>query len=258
MDPVIKVVPDPAEIAHEAAERVVAAAASAAAEGRDFSIALSGGSTPKALFELLATEPYKSRVDWGRVEVFFGDERTVPPDHKDSNYRMAREALLSRVPIPGDNVYRMAGERDPHTAAKEYGQMLKEKFPSTGSGQGPSTGSGQGADGGLDMVLLGMGDDGHTASLFPETEALNETRHRCVANFVPKLNTWRLTLTAPFINKARDVLILVSGASKAARLQEVLEGVPDPRRLPVQLIKPTTGQLTWVVDAAAAGMTHSE
>jgi len=216
MDPVIKVVPDAAEIAHEG--------------------------TPKALYELLATESYKSRIDWGRVEVFFGDERTVPPDHKDSNYRMAREALLSKVPIPGDNVYRMAGERDPQAAAKEYGQMLKEKF----------------AEGGIDMVLLGMGDDGHTASLFPETDALNEAKHRCVANFVPKLNTWRLTLTAPFINRARDVLILVSGASKAARLQEVLEGVPDPRRLPVQLIKPTTGQLTWVVDAAAAGMTESE
>jgi 6-phosphogluconolactonase len=174
--------------------------------------------------------------------VFFGDERTVPPDHKDSNYRMAREALLAKVPIPGDNVYRMAGERDPNTAAREYGQMLKEKF----------------ADGGMDMVLLGMGDDGHTASLFPETEALNETKHRSVANFVPKLNTWRLTLTAPFINTAREVLILVSGASKAARLQEVLEGPPDPRRLPVQLIRPATGGLTWIIDAPAAGMTGVE
>jgi len=121
MDPEIKVVPDAAEVAHEAAERVIAAASRAADEGRTFSIALSGGSTPKALFELLATDPYKSRIDWAKVEVFFGDERTVPPDHKDSNYRMAREALLSKVPIPGDNVYRMAGERDPNTAAREYG-----------------------------------------------------------------------------------------------------------------------------------------
>jgi len=167
---------------------------------------------------------------------------TVPPDHKDSNYRMAREALLSKVPIPGDNVYRMAGERDPNTAAREYGQMLKEKF----------------GDGGIDLVLLGMGDDGHTASLFPETEALDETKHRCVANFVPKLNTWRLTLTAPFINRSAQVILLVSGASKAQRLQEVLEGAPDPRRLPVQLIKPASGRLTWLVDAAAAGMTGEE
>jgi len=242
MDPEIKVVPDAAEVAHEAAERVIAAASRAADEGRTFSIALSGGSTPKALFELLATDPYKSRIDWAKVEVFFGDERTVPPDHKDSNYRMAREALLSKVPIPGDNVYRMAGERDPNTAAREYGQMLKEKF----------------GDGGIDLVLLGMGDDGHTASLFPETEALDETKHRCVANFVPKLNTWRLTLTAPFINRSAQVILLVSGASKAQRLQEVLEGAPDPRRLPVQLIKPASGRLTWLVDAAAAGMTGEE
>ena len=242
MDPEIKVVPDAAEVAHEAAERVIAAASRAADEGRTFSIALSGGSTPKALFELLATDPYKSRIDWAKVEVFFGDERTVPPDHKDSNYRMAREALLSKVPIPGDNVYRMAGERDPNTAAKEYGQMLKEKF----------------GDGGIDLVLLGMGDDGHTASLFPETEALNETKHRCVANYVPKLNTWRLTLTAPFINRAREVLFLVTGASKAPRLHEVLEGPPDPRRLPVQLIKPAGGRVIWLVDAAAAGMTGEE
>jgi len=242
MDPEIKVVPDAAEVAHEAAERVIAAASRAADEGRTFSIALSGGSTPKALFELLATDPYKSRIDWAKVEVFFGDERTVPPDHKDSNYRMAREALLSKVPIPGDNVYRMAGERDPNTGAREYGQMLKEKF----------------GDGGIDLVLLGMGDDGHTASLFPETEALDETKHRCVANFVPKLNTWRLTLTAPFINRSAQVILLVSGASKAQRLQEVLEGAPDPRRLPVQLIKPASGRLTWLVDAAAAGMTGEE
>ena len=238
MDPEIKVVPDAVEVAHEAAERVIAAANRAADEGRTFSVAFAGGSTPKALYELLATESYKSRVDWARVEVFFGDERAVPPDHKDSNYRMAREALLSKVHIPGDNVYRMAGERDPNIAAREYGQMLKEKF----------------GEAGLDLILLGMGDDGHTASLFPDTAALDEAKHRCVANFVPKLNTWRLTLTAPFINRARDVMIIVSGAGKAARLREVLEGAADPRRLPVQLIRPAEGRLTWIVDAAAAGM----
>jgi 6-phosphogluconolactonase len=242
MDPEIKVLPDATEIAYTAAERIIAAAGRAADQGRTFSIALAGGSTPKALYELLATPPYKSRIDWPRVEVFFGDERTVPPDHKDSNYRMAHEALLSKVPIPGDNVYRMAGELEPNEAAKEYGQTLKEKF----------------GEGGIDLVLLGMGDDGHTASLFPETAALDETKHRCVANFVPKLSTWRLTLTAPFINRSKDVIILVSGASKAQRLQEVLEGARDPRRLPVQLIQPGDGRLTWLVDAPAAGMTAAE
>lgn len=242
MNPEIKVLPDAAEIAYQAAERIVDAAARAAAEGRRFSVALAGGSTPKALYELLATKAYQPRIDWANVEVFFGDERTVPPDHKDSNYRMAREALLSKVPLPGDNVYRMAGERDPQAAAKEYGEMLKEKF----------------GDGGMDVVLLGMGDDGHTASLFPDTEALAETKHRCVANFVPKLNAWRLTLTAPFINKARDVILLVAGASKATRLAEVLEGPPDPTRLPVQLIRPTGGRLIWLVDPPAVGMTAEE
>jgi 6-phosphogluconolactonase len=234
----IKVLPDAAAVAHEAAERVVAAAKRAADEGRTFSIALAGGSTPNALYELLASDAYKSRIDWPKVEVFFGDERNVPPDHKDSNYRMARQALLSRVPIPADNVYRMAGELPDEQAAKEYGQLLKEKF----------------GDGGLDMVLLGMGDDGHTASLFPETEALDERKHRAVANHVPKLNASRITLTAPFINRAREVIILVAGDSKAKRVQEVLEGPRDPRRLPVQLIEPAEGTLTWLLDAGAAGM----
>jgi 6-phosphogluconolactonase len=238
MDPEIKVLPDIPDIAHEAAERIVAAAGRAAEAGRAFSIALSGGSTPKTLYELLATPAYRSRLDWPRIEVFFGDERNVPPDHKDSNYRMAREALLSKVPIPGDNVYRMAGELDANEAATQYGQTLKEKF----------------GDGGLDLVLLGMGDDGHTASLFPGTAALGEKKHRCVANYVEKLGAWRITLTAPFINRASEVLILVAGASKAMRLAEVLEGPRDPQRLPVQLINPLGGQIVWLIDAAAAGM----
>jgi 6-phosphogluconolactonase len=143
----------------------------------------------------------------------------------------------------------MHGELDANEAARQYGQMLKEKFPSTGSGQV--------ADGGLDMILLGMGDDGHTASLFPGTAALNETKHRAVGNYVEKLKTWRITLTAPFINRAKEVLVLVSGASKAKRLAEVLEGPRDPQRLPIQLINPAPGRIVWLVDAAAAGM-HEE
>ena len=244
MAPEIKVLPDVPDVAHEAAERVIAAADRAVAEGRTFSLALSGGSTPKALYELLALDPFRSRIDWAKVEVFFGDERNVPPDHKDSNYRMAREALLSKVPIPGDNVYRVAGELDSNEAARQYGQMLKEKF----------------GEGGIDLVLLGMGDDGHTASLFPETAALDETKHRCVAHYVEKSTTgksWRLTLTAPFINRSREVLILVAGASKAKPLVEVLEGPRDPQRLPIQLIQPADGKLSWLIDAAAAGMAEA-
>lgn len=239
--PEIKVLPDPAGVAREAADRIVAAAREAIDDHGSFSLALSGGSTPRKLHDLLASDAYRNRIDWVNVEVFFGDERCVPPDHDDSNYRMAKETLLDRVPIPGDNVYRMRGELDPDEAAKQYGLMLKEKF----------------ADGGLDLVLLGMGADGHTASLFPGTEAVHEREHRVVANYAEHSTTgksWRITLTAPFINRARHVMLLVAGADKAARLSEVLEGPSDPQRLPVQLIRPDPGQLTWLLDAKAAGM----
>jgi 6-phosphogluconolactonase len=153
---------------------------------------------------------------------------------------MAREALLEKVSIPAQNIHRMRGEIDPQQAAKEYGQLLKDH-------QG---------DGGLDLVLLGMGDDGHTASLFPHTDALREQKHRCVANYVEKLKTWRLTLTAPFINRASQVIVLVAGVAKADRVTEVLELADDPDRLPIQMIdpRPNGGTLLWMLDAAAAGM----
>jgi 6-phosphogluconolactonase len=243
--PEIRVFPDPAAVAREAADRFVAAAEEAIALKESFAVALAGGSTPKAMYELLAEEPYRSRVEWARVEVFFGDERCVPPDHAESNYRTAREALLSKVPIPGDNVYRMRGEDDPEQAAKAYGLMLKEKF----------------ADGGLDLTLLGMGDDGHTASLFPGTPAVREREHRVVAQFVEKSTTgpsWRITMTAPFLNRSRQVLLLVAGKSKAARLAEVMEGEHDPERLPVQLIDAGQTRVTWLLDAAATGMDEVE
>jgi 6-phosphogluconolactonase len=236
--PQIKVLPDANAIAIEAAERIIAASKNAIELFDEFSLVLSGGSTPKMLYELLASDEYRERIEWAKVRIFFGDERCVPPDHPDSNYRMARIALLSEVPIPGDNIYRMRGEIDPEAAAIEYGKMLKEKF----------------ADAGPDLVLLGMGEDGHTASLFPQTTALKETSHRCVSNYVDKLGTWRMTLTAPFINRADEVLVLVSGAAKASKLTEVLEGPREPERLPIQLIEPASGKMTWLIDIAAAGM----
>ena len=241
--PEIKVLPDPAAVAREAAERVIRAANEAIDLSDRFTIALSGGSTPRALHQLLAAEPMRSRIDWTKVQVFFGDERCVPPDHPDSNYRMARETLLNKVPIPGDNVYRMRGEVDPNEAAKEYGRMLKEKF----------------GDEGLDLVLLGLGEDGHTLSLFPGTAAVSETHHRCVANYAEHSTTgksWRITLTAPFVNRSREVIFLVAGAGKTNALSQVLEGPRDPQRLPAQLIEPASGRLTWLVDAAAAGMSE--
>lgn len=221
-----------------AAERIVEIAQAAVDDHDEFSIVLSGGSTPKGLYELLASDEYRDRIQWSRVHVFFGDERCVPPDHPDSNYRMARMALLSQVSIPGDNVYRIRGEMDPEQAACEYGRLLQEHF----------------ADAGPDLVLLGMGEDGHTASLFPYSKALRQTSHRCVADYVDKLKAWRITLTATFINRAENVLVLVSGRDKAQRVQEALEGPRDPERLPIQLIWPASGRLTWLLDADAAGM----
>jgi 6-phosphogluconolactonase len=234
----IKVLPDAADLPLEAAERIVAAADRKLADNQHmFSLVLSGGSTPKLLYQLLASDPYRCRLNWSKVEIYFGDERCVPPDHPDSNYRMAHEAMLSKLPIPEPNIHRMRGELPPEQAAIEYGELLKTKF----------------RDGGPDMVLLGMGDDGHTASLFPGTTALDERHHRCVANHVEKLNTWRITMTYPFLNKAAAVMILVEGAKKADRLHQVLEGPQDAKVLPIQGIRPA-GKLSWVVDAAAAGM----
>ena len=241
LKPEIKVLPDPSAVAAQGAERFVRAANEAIDLSDRFTVALSGGSTPKAMHALLAAEPLRSLVDWTKVQLFFGDERCVPPDHPDSNYRMARETLLSKVPIPGDNVYRMRGEIEPNDAAREYGQMLKEKF----------------ADGGLDLVLLGMGEDGHTLSLFPGTAAVNETHHRCVANYAEHSTTgksWRITLTAPLVNRSQEVVFLVTGANKLSALSQVLEGPRDPQRLPAQLIEPASERLTWLIDAAAAGM----
>ena len=239
LHPEIKVLPDADAIAATAAERILRAADAIALQDR-FSLALSGGSSPKRLYQLLA-DHFSDAIDWTKVHIYFGDERCVPPDHPDSNYRLAHETLLSKLPIPPDNIYRMRGEIDPNEAAKEYGLLLKEHF----------------ADGGLDLILLGMGDDGHTASLFPGTTALAETHHRCVANYAENSTTgksWRITLTAPFINRARHILVLISGASKAKALAQVLEGPSDPNRLPLQLIQPENGKLTYLIDAAAAGM----
>jgi 6-phosphogluconolactonase len=190
----------------------------------------------------MASDAWRNRFNWNLWEVYFGDERCVPPDNPDSNYRMARLALLDTVPIDPANVHRMKGEADPQQAAKEYGQLLKAKF----------------GDGGLDLIMLGMGDDGHTASLFPGTAALAETEHRCVANFVPKMNVWRITMSAPFINRAGEVMVLVSGAGKAQRLEQVLQGPRDPQNLPIQMIQPANGKMIWLLDAAAAGMSEQD
>lgn len=205
-----------------------------------FAVALSGGSTPRALFELLAVPENAQHIGWSKVHVFWGDERTVPPDHPDSNYRMAKEALLDFVALPASNVHRISGELEPVRAAAEYEQTLRSFFAKRA---GKTR---------FDLILLGMGDDGHTASLFPDTEALNETERLVVANHVPKLDTWRITLTAPVINDAAHVAFLVAGAGKAAVLKRVLQGPRQPHKLPSQLIQPVDGELVWLLDKAAA------
>ncbi|MEP7270172.1 MAG: 6-phosphogluconolactonase [Acidobacteriota bacterium] len=206
-----------------------------------FTVALSGGSTPKAMFEALAAEPFRETVPWGSILFFWGDERTVPADHPDSNYHMAYTTLLSLVPVPDQNIFRMPADNpDLEAAAAAYSNTLlgvgdtREGFPA------------------IDLVFLGMGADGHTASLFPGTEALRVTDRVVVPNYVPKLKTHRLTLAVPTINAARNVRFLVSGADKAEPLKSVLEGERDPERYPSQLIHPVDGSLLWMVDEAAA------
>ena len=233
-------VTDAEELSRRAAEEFVRRA-----RGRRFSVALAGGSTPRRLYQLLADAPYREQVDWTHVEFFFGDERTVPPDHVDSNFRMANEALLAQLDLPDRQIHRMAGERDDIDAAaaayaNEIGKVLGGTPPA------------------FDLVLLGMGRDGHTASLFPGTAALFERRRWVVPNLVPQLDTRRLTLTVPILNHASCLLFLVAGAEKREALAAVLEGPRDPERFPSQLVRPEHGELLWLVDrAAAAGLSEA-
>jgi 6-phosphogluconolactonase len=206
-----------------------------------FRVALSGGSTPIKLHQMLAAEPYRSRLPWKDVEFFWGDERAVPPDDPQSNFGMARETLLEPLGINEAQIHRMRGELPPQAAALLCEQEMRSLF-GTAEGEFPT----------FDLILLGMGPDGHTASLFPGTSALRETQRLVVANDVPQLNTTRITMTAPLINAARAVYFLVAGADKADALAEVLEGMPSVETYPSQLIAPSHGELRWLVDRAAA------
>lgn len=228
---------------HAAAEKFIATAGDAIAARGFFSVALSGGSTPKALFQLLTTAPYAGRVAWDKVEWFFGDERSVGPDDPESNYRMAREAMLTKLPIDAARVHRIRGESDkPAEAAADYAAQLGKVLAAGKTDKPPM----------IDLVLLGMGNDGHTASLFPFTAALHEQTKWVVPNDVPQLNTRRYTLTVPVLNAASCVLFLITGVGKAKVLAEVLHGPREPERLPSQMIAPSRGELLWYVDRAAA------
>jgi 6-phosphogluconolactonase len=236
----IRVLPDPAGAAEAAAREMVAAAGDCLRDHGVFLPAFSGGSTPRLLFQALAGAEFRPQVDWTRSRIFFVDERCVPPDDRRSNYRLARENLLDPLAIPPGNVFRMRGEDDPARAADAYGKLLAAELPAA---EGPPR---------LDFVLLGLGPDGHTASLFPGTAAVEETRRPVVANHVPKLGEWRITLTLPVLNAARRAVFLVVGEEKRDIVAAVLKNEQRSPSLPASLVRPSDGSLIWVLDEAAA------
>jgi 6-phosphogluconolactonase len=237
--------PDPAALARRAAQYFVEMAGEAVAGRGRARIAISGGSTPKAAFELLAdaNQPWRWRMPWENLELFWVDERAVGPDDAESNYRMTRETLLDQSPLRPEQIHRIQGELNPEDAALRYESELRSSFHLEGD-ERPR----------FDLVALGMGPDGHTASLFPHTAALHERSRLVVANHVPQKDTWRITLTWPVINHASSVFFLIAGADKAAILKEVLTGPRDPDTLPSQLIWPSSGILTLILDKAAAAL----
>jgi 6-phosphogluconolactonase len=242
--PEIRILADGRELSRAAAEEFVRLADEAVRGRGRFSVALSGGSTPEALYRLLAAEDggFRPRVPWGQAYFFWGDERHVPPDHPNSNCRMAYEAMLSRVPVPPGNVHRIPAENpDAAEAAAKYAETLRRFFDAA-AGRFPR----------FDLVLLGMGSDGHTASLFPGTDAVHERARLVAAPWVEKLGAHRITLTVPVLNAAASAIFLVSGEGKAEALRAVLEGPHRPDRFPAQLVRPRDGRLLFLVDRAAA------
>ena len=248
----VEIFPTGAELTAAAAERFVAAAAAAIEATETFSVALSGGSTPRALFAALASVAYASRVQWPSVHVFWGDERCVPPDDEESNYRMARELLLDHVPVRASNIHRIRGEDAPGPAAERYERELRATFETPTGPPGGAPGSR------FDLVLLGLGTDGHTASLFPHMQAVRERTRWAMAENVEMLQMWRITLTPVILNQAAEVLFIVSGREKAATLRRVLYGARETDALPAQAIVPEDGRLHWLVDATAAAELPSQ
>ena len=234
----IQILKNTADLARAAAKHFVARCNEALSARGEFTVALSGGSTPKILYQLLAdpTEPFRDQISWAKIHFFWSDERHVPPDHPDSNFRTAKEAMLAHVPVSTINVHRIPSENPSALeAAKEYERILlestKQNLPQ------------------LDLILLGLGPDGHTASIFPGSEVLHETKRLVAAPWVEKLKTYRITMTLPLLNNGRSVVFLVSGAEKAEIVTEVLQGSD---RYPSQKVKPVNGELLWMLDEAAA------
>jgi 6-phosphogluconolactonase len=239
----VQILPDAAAIARRAAERIIESAAAAVKERGVFTISLAGGSTPKTLYTLLATDPaFKSKMPWDKTQFFFGDERHVPPDDSESNFRMANESMLSKLSLKPEQVLRIKAEYDDaEKAAKEYEQTLRSSFKLS-DGQLPR----------FDVLLLGMGDEGHTLSLFPGTKALHDNGRLVMTNWVGKFFTTRITTTAPVASNSALVIFMITKADKALALKAVLEGPYEPEQLPSQLIQPKNGKLLWLLDTTAA------
>jgi 6-phosphogluconolactonase len=235
----IHVHPDAAGASRASADLFVQTAREAVARDGRFTVALTGGSSPVQLYKLLAAPPYRDQVPWAETFVFWGDERAVPHTDDRNNARMASDLLLDHVPVPPAQIHRMSGELPPDESARQYEALLKAHFAG-----GPPQ---------FDLILLGMGDDGHTASMFPGTEVVHERERWVKELFLASQDMYRITLTAPLINQARRIVFQVFGAGKAATLKRVLEGPYQPDVLPSQLIKPTSGELHWFLDEAAAG-----
>ena len=248
MEREIRILADGAAIAQRAAQEFVRAAANSVRAKNAFNVALAGGSTPKALYNLLVNDAkLRAQVPWDKLHLFFGDERHVPPDHADSNYRMANETMIAKSPLKPEQVTRIKGEySDPDQAAQEYEEALRDYFKLK-DGEYPF----------LDLVLVGMGNEGHTLSLFPGTKALHADGRIVVRNWIGKLYTERITLTAPAASNSAEVLFMVTGADKAPALKAVLEGPFEPEQLPAQLLQPKKGKLLWLVDTAAGSMLTS-
>jgi 6-phosphogluconolactonase len=239
--PSVTVLRDPDALADRAADHFIELVAAAVAARGTAAVALAGGSTPRAMNARLAAAPRRERVAWNNLRFFFGDERCVPPEHADSNFRMTRETLFEPLGIAENQIARIRGEDEPHAAAAAYDAELTSAL---------------GALPVFDVVYLGMGPDGHTASLFPGTIAAIDLARNAVANYVPKFDTYRITLTPRVFNAARHVAITAAGAEKAAALAAVINGPREPERYPAQLIAPVSGELHWFVDAAAAADVH--
>ncbi len=243
--PEFEIHPDSHALFQSAAEKFVQIANDAIIKRGVFFVALAGGNTPRELYVLLAQENWRTRAPWPQTHIFFGDERCVKPDHQDSNYRMALEALIGKIDIPAGHVHRIRGDDDPETAAAAYEIEIINVFSVAGIKK-PR----------FDLVLLGLGNDGHTASLFPETSALYEKEKLVVVNYVEKFKSYRLTMTLPLLNASRSVIFLVSGENKTAIIEEIFKNTERSFQYPSELVQPSDGKLLWMLDHAATAALH--